>query len=193
MSTLQVLVQAISLRNQLLLPLSEPLLLDLDLFCETFSERLFLFLELWLVQLARSGLSEFTCLHLLRPVSLVVLLLGGCDEIKHVVANQDGAELLEIAVLLVLNLSNTPGVLTALDDAAVGGLDVLLGTDDGERHGGDECAGVGSGVLVVLLNWWLIDLDTLSFNDISDLKSDKKEKKKKNCQQVMNKKLSGAK
>lgn len=72
-------------------------------------------------------------------------------------------------MVLVLNLGNTPGVLTTLDNTAVVGLDVLLGTDNGERHGSHEAAGVGSGVLVVLLDGRGVDLDALGLNDSANL------------------------
>ena len=111
---------AITLRDELLLPLSESLLLDLDLLGESLLRRaLFLFLELGVVQLSWSSLAELAGLHLLGAVCLVVRFFGGVDEIQHVGSNQDGAELLEVAVVLVLNLCNTPRVLATLDDAPV--------------------------------------------------------------------------
>lgn len=72
-------------------------------------------------------------------------------------------------MVLVLDLGNTPRVLSSLDDTAIAGLDVLLGSDDSERHGGHQAAGMLSGGLVVLLNRWLVDLDALGLNDSSDL------------------------
>lgn len=71
-------------------------------------------------------------------------------------------------MVLVLDLGNTPRVLSSLDDTAIAGLDVLLGSDDSERHGGHQAAGMLSGGLVVLLNRWLVDLDALGLNDSSD-------------------------
>lgn len=81
---LEVLVEAIPLCNELLLPLSEPRFLELDLVGKAFAQVLFLFLELGVVELPRSGLTEFPGLHLLCAVRFVVLLLGCVDEIKHV-------------------------------------------------------------------------------------------------------------
>ena len=167
--SLQILVEAVALGDELLLPLAETLLLDLDLLGEALAQVLFLLLELGVVQLAWAGLAELAGLHLLGTVGLVVRLLGGVDEVEHVSADQDGTELLEVAVVLVLNLSNTPGVLTTLDNTAVVGLDVLLGTNHGERHGSHQAAGVGSGVLVILLDRWGVDLDALGLNDTADL------------------------
>jgi hypothetical protein len=167
---LQILVESIALGNELLLPLPESLFLDLDLLCESLAERLFLLLELWIVQFAWTSLTELAGFHLLCAVCLVVVLLGGMDQVKHVCADEDSAELLEVAVLLVLNFSNTPGVLSALDGTTVVGLDVLLGSDDGEWHSSDQAAGVEKTWFVILLEWWLVDLDALGLNDSSYLR-----------------------
>jgi hypothetical protein len=168
-ASLQILIQAVALGDQLLLPLSEPLLLNLDLLGETLAERLFLLLELGVVQLSWAGFAELPGLHLLRAVCLVVVLLGGVDEVQHVGADENGAELLEVAMLLVLNLGNTPGVLAALDGAAVVGLNVLLGANNGERHGVDESAGVLHGGGIVVLERWGVDLDALGVDDLAHL------------------------
>lgn len=166
---LQVLVQAVTLRDELLLPLPEPLLLDLDLFREPLAQRLLFLLELWVVQLPWPCFAELARLHLLCAVRLIVRLFSCVDQVKHVRANEDGAQLLEIAVLLVLDLSNTPGILATLDVAVVGGRDVALGTDNGEGHGGDQAAGVLETGLVVLLERRLVDLDALCVDNVPDL------------------------
>lgn len=165
----EILVEAVALGNKLLLPLSEPLLFDLDLFGETLAQSLLLFLELGVVQLAGSGLAEFTSLHLLSTVRLVVQLFRSVNKVEHMGSNQDGTKLLEVAVVLVLDLGNTPRVLTTLDNAAIVGLDVLLGTDDGERHSSHEASGVLNSSFVILLDRGLIDLDVLGFNNRDDL------------------------
>src|SRR6266536_25653 len=119
-SALQILVQLVPLGDQLLLPLSESLLLDLDLLCESLPQVLFLFLELGVIQLPGSSLAELPSLHLLRTVGFVVHLLGGVDEVKHVSTDEDRSEFLEVAMVLVLHLGNTPSVLTTLDDTTIG-------------------------------------------------------------------------
>lgn len=169
MGGLQILVEAVPLGNELLLPLSEALLLDLDLLGESLAQSLLLFLELGVVQLPGARLAEFPRLHLLCAVGLVVLLLGGVDQVQHVGSDQDRAQLLEIAVVLVLHLRDTPGILTALDDAVVLSLHILLGSDHGKRHGGHEAASVGGGVLIVLFDRRGVDLDALGFDDGLDL------------------------
>lgn len=169
MGSLQVLVESVSFGNKFLLPLSESLFLDLDLLGESFSQVLFLFLELGIVELPWPGFSELSGLHLKCSVGFVVLFFGGVDKIKHVCADEDGAELLEITVVFILNLCDTPGVLAALDDVAIAGLDVLLGADDGKWHDSHQAAGVLGSLFIVLLNRGLVDLDSLGFNDSADL------------------------
>jgi hypothetical protein len=169
MRLLQVLVKTVTLGNEFLLPLSEPLLLDLDLLGEPLSEGLLLLLELGVIQLPWTSLAELAGLHLLSAVGFVVKLLGGVDQVEHVGTDENGPELLEIAVILVLNLSNTPRVLTSLYNAAIAGLDILLGSDNSERHSSHKATRVLGGGLVILLDRRLVDLDALGLNDSSDL------------------------
>jgi hypothetical protein len=166
---LQIFVEAVALGDKLLLPLSESLFFNLDLLGETLAEVLFFLLELGVVQLAWSSFSEFPCLHLLGTVRLIVRLLGGVDEVKHVGTDEDRSELLEVAVVLILDFGNTPGVLTTLYDLAFVVLDVFLGANDGEWHGSRQATGVSSGVFVILFNGWLINLNTLRGNNSTNL------------------------
>lgn len=166
---LEILIETITLSNELLFPLSEALLLDLDLLGESLSQGLLLFLKLGVVELPGSSLAEFASLHLLCSVGLVVKLLSGVDKIEHVGADQNGSQLLEVAVVFVLDLGNTPRVLTTLDDAAIAGLDVLLGADDGKRHSGHKATRVLGSSLVILLDRGLVDLDVLGLDDAHNL------------------------
>lgn len=168
-SLLEILVEAVTLGDELLLPLAEALFLDLNLLSETLAEGLFLFLKLGVIELAGAGLAKLARLHLLSAVSFVVKLLGRVDEIEHVGANQNGSKLLKVAVVLVFDFGNAPRVLTALDDASVGGLDVLFGTDHSKRHSGHEAARVLGSSIVVLLYRGLINLNILRLDDGGDL------------------------
>ena len=89
--------------THMLLPLSESRFLRLDLLRELLPELLFLFLELGVVQLLDFGFAKLPCLHLLLTIVLVVKLLTCRDEVQHVCANQKGAKLLEIAMVLILD------------------------------------------------------------------------------------------
>lgn len=86
-----------------LLPLPEADLLRLDLLREALAECLLLFLELRIVDLLDLRLAELARLHLLLPVVLVVELLCGRDQVKHVCADEQRAELAEVAVRVVLD------------------------------------------------------------------------------------------
>lgn len=165
----QVLVEAVSLGNELLFPLAEPLLFHLDLLCETLPQGFLFFLELGVIQLPGSGLAKFPRLHLLCTVRLVVLLFGGVDEVEHVGADKNRTQLLEVAMVLILDFSNAPSVLATLNDTVIVGFDIFLGSNHSVGHGGHQAASVGSGVLVILLNRWGVDLDALSFDNILDL------------------------
>jgi hypothetical protein len=166
---LEVLVEAIPLGDELLLPLPEALLLDLDLLGEALAKSLFFFLELGIVELARACLAEFAGLHLACAVGLVVVLLGCVDKVEHVSANEDGSQFLEIAVLLILHLSDTPAVLTALDSPAVRSSNVALAANDGKGHSLDKRACVLEAGIIVLLERRGVDLDVLSIDDSANL------------------------
>ena len=167
---LEVLVQTITLRNEFLLPLPESLLLNLDLLGKAFAESLLFFLELGVIQLSWASLAELSCLHLLCAVCFVVVLFGSVDEVEHMSSDEDSAELLEVAMLLILNFSDTPCVLPTLNGTAVISLDVFLRANNGERHSVDETLSVLQGGYVILLKWRLVNLDTLCFNDCTNLK-----------------------
>lgn len=166
---LKILVETVTLGNELLLPLAEALLLDLDLLGEALAESLFLLLELGVVELSGASLTKLARLHLLCAVSLVVQLLGSVDEVEHVRADENGSDLLEVAVVLILNFGDTPRVLTTLNNATIASLDILLRANDSERHGSHQAAGVLGGGIVILLNRGLVDLDVLGLDDGSNL------------------------
>ena len=169
MGTLQILIQTITLTNKLLLPLSEPMLLNLNLLSESLSQRLFLLLELGVVKLTRSGLTEFASLHLLSAIGFIVGFFGSVDEIEHVGSDEDGTELLKVAVVFVLDFGNSPAVLTTLDDPTIRGLDVFLGTDHGKWHSGHKGTCMLGGGLIIFLHWWCVNLDALGLDDRTDL------------------------
>lgn len=169
MSAFQVFVQAISFGDQFLFPLSESLLLDLDLFGKALSEVLFLFLELGVVQLSRSGFSKFPGLHLECPVGLVMGFFCSMDEVEHVSSDEDRAQFLEVAMIFILDLCHTPSILAAFHDTTVGGLNVLLRTNNRERHGCHQATSMLSGMFIVLFDWWLIYFYSLGFDDGSNL------------------------
>jgi hypothetical protein len=53
-----------------------------------------------------------------------------------VCSDENGSEFLEVAVILVLDFSYTPGVLATLDNTSIACLNILLGTDYSKWHGG---------------------------------------------------------
>ena len=84
-------------------PLAETGLLGLDLLREALAQRLFLLLELRVIELLNLALAKLARLHLLLAVSLIVAVLRRGDEVEHMSADEERAKLLEITVLFVLN------------------------------------------------------------------------------------------
>ena len=93
----------VSKDTYVLLPIAESGLLRLDLLRESFSELLFLLLELGVILLLDFGLSEFARLHLLLTVVFVVRLLRCRDQVQHVGSDEEGTKLSEVTVVLVLD------------------------------------------------------------------------------------------
>jgi hypothetical protein len=102
-SLFQVFVESVSFGNEMLLPLSESLLLQLDLLGKSPSKGFFLLFELGIVQLLDFGLSELTGLHLCLSICFVMSLFRCVDEVQHVGSDQKRSELLEVAMFLILN------------------------------------------------------------------------------------------
>lgn len=87
----------------MLLPLPEAGLLRLDLLREALPELLLFLLELGVVELLDLAFAILARLHLLLAVVLVVRLFGGGDKVQHVGADEERAQLAEIAVVLILD------------------------------------------------------------------------------------------
>jgi len=92
--------------THVLFPLPEASLLGLDLLGEPPAELFLLLLELGVVELLHLALAVFACLHLLLAVVLVVALLSSRDEVEHKCADEQRAQLAEVAVILVLHCTS---------------------------------------------------------------------------------------
>ena len=98
-----------------------------------------------------------------------MVFFGGVDQVEHMGADQDGTQFLEIAVVFVFDLGDTPGILATLGSAAVSGLNIFFGTNDGKGHCVDEAASVVEAGVVVFFERRLVYLDILSLNGVSNL------------------------
>ena len=116
----------------MLLPLPEPGLLGLDLLGKALAQSFLFFLELRIIKFLNLGLAEFAGLHLLLTVVLVVKFLGRVDKIEHVGTDEERTELFEVAVLLIVNLNDTPWIRTPANLAAIGCIDKVIRTDYSE-------------------------------------------------------------
>ena len=150
----------------MLFPLSETSFFRLDLLSEALAELLLFLLEFGIVDLLDLWLPKLPGLHLLLSVVLVVELLGRRDQVQHMRPDEKRAQLAEIAVVLVLDLGNTPKVLTTFDDAPIGGLDVLSRTNNGERHGVGEHTSMLCSGLVVIFDGRLVNTDSLGGDNL---------------------------
>ena len=170
----------------MLLPLPEASLLGFDLLSESPAELFLFLLELRVVELLHFALTILACLHLLLAVVLVVTLFSSRDKVEHEGANKEGAELAEVAMILVFHwasmsipfimnhkekptLGNTPEIFTTLDNATIKGLDVLSGADDREWHSSSKDARMLSTGLIIGLNGRLVYANILCGNDVADL------------------------
>ncbi len=111
--------------------------------------------------------------HSNKLVGTVVFIegvVGMLLELLHVGADEHLAQLDEVAVLLVVDLDGTPGVLTATDSTSVGGLDLVGGTDNSKRNLGHDLVVLSNGLLIVeLVTGPFEDLDTMVLDVGQDL------------------------
>jgi hypothetical protein len=85
-------------------------------------------------------------------------------------ADQHLAQLDKVAVLLVVDLDDTPGVATATNTAAIGCGDLRVGTDNGEGNLGHDLLVLGNSLLIVkLVAGTLEDLDGVVLDIGKDL------------------------
>jgi hypothetical protein len=91
-------------------------------------------------------------------------------ELLHVGADQHLAQLDKVAVLLVVDLDDTPGVATATDATTISSVDLGVGTNNGERNLGHDLLVLSNGLLVIkLVAGTLEDLDGVLLDIGEDL------------------------
>lgn len=91
-------------------------------------------------------------------------------QLFHVCADKHLAQLDEVAVLLVVDLDDTPWVAATADLAAFGSGDLGVGTDNSEGNLGHDLVVLGNGLLVVeLVARALEDLDVVVLDVAEDL------------------------
>ena len=94
-----------------------------------------------------------------------------CSFSFHVCADKHLAQLDEVAVLLVVDLDDSPGVATAADLATFGSGDLGVGTDNGEGYLVHDLVVLGNGLLIVeLVARSLEDLDVVVLDVAENLK-----------------------
>lgn len=96
--------------------------------------------------LGDTHLNELVC-----SVVLVEVVVGVLLELFHVCANEHLSEFHEVAVLLVVDLDDTPRVLTTAHLTAIGVCDLIVRTNNGERDLGHYLLVLGDGLFVIKL------------------------------------------
>lgn len=89
--------------------------------------------------------------HLLRTPVLVQHIVGVLAELLHVGANEHLAQLHEIAVILVVDLDDTPRISTTTNFTVVCGLDKVVRANDGEGNLASDLFRLGKCFLVLIL------------------------------------------
>lgn len=121
---------------------------------------LLLLLDSWVDLLEDTWVLRDTHLdELVCSVVLIEEVVGVLLELFHVGPDEHLAELNEVAVFLIVDLNDTPWVLTTAHLAPVGICDLTGGTDDSKRNLGHYLVVLGDGLLVV-------ELVTRAFKDL---------------------------
>ena len=89
--------------------------------------------------------------QLIRPPVLVKDGVGVLAELLHVRPHEHLAELDEVAVVLVVDLDDTPGVRAATDLATIRRVDKLVRADDRERNLARDLLSLGNSLLILVL------------------------------------------
>lgn len=89
--------------------------------------------------------------ELLRSPILVEDVISILPKLLHVGANEHLAELDEVAVVLVVDLNNTPGIGTTTDFTTVRGCDNLVRTNNGKRNLAGDLLGLSQRLLILVL------------------------------------------
>ena len=88
-SRFEVLIEAVALGNEVLLPLTEAALLELDLVRELAAKGLFFLLEARVFEPLDAWLAILACLHLCLAVVFVVVVLSVGNQVEHVRSDQE--------------------------------------------------------------------------------------------------------
>ena len=86
---------------------------------------------------------------LVRTVVLVQVVVGVLLELLHVCPDEHLSELDEVAVLLVIDLDDAPGVAATADLAPIGVHNLVVGADNREGDLRHDLVVLGDGLLVV--------------------------------------------
>ena len=121
--------------------------------------------------LEHAGVLRHTHLNeLVGTVVLVQEVVGVLLELFHVGADQHLSQLDKVAVLLIVDLDDTPGVATATNFATVSSGHLVVGTDNSEGNLGHDLLVLGDGLLIVeLVAGTLEDLDGVVLDVGKDL------------------------
>ena len=103
--------------------------------------------------------------QLVTSVVLVQSTVGVFSELLHVRPNEHLTQFHEVAMILVVDLNDTPWVRASTNDAAIFRLDFKIGADHSERNLGDDGLMLAECLLIfVLVHRSLEDPDVVVLN-----------------------------
>lgn len=107
--------------------------------------------------------------ELLRSPVFVKDIVGVLPELFHVCPDEHLSELDKVAVILIVDLNDTPWVRSSSDGASVNSLDLPVRADDGKGHLGGNLFVFGNGLFVIIVvDGGLEDLDLVVGNVVED-------------------------
>lgn len=80
------------------------------------------------------GITKLSCFHLALSVALIVVFFGSRDQIQHMSSNQKATQLLKVTVLVILDFSYTPSVLSTDHVSTISCGDTSHRADDSKWH-----------------------------------------------------------
>ena len=98
-------------------------------------------------------------------------MVGVLLELLHVRSDQHLSQLDEVAVLLVINLDDTPWIASSTDFTSIGAGNLGVGTNNGERDLRHDLIVLGNVLIIIeLISWAFEDLDIVVLNISENLR-----------------------
>src|SRR5436190_9500920 len=97
-----------------------------------------------------------------------MLIFSSLNESQHVSPNQKTTQLLKIAMFLILNFSNSPKILSSLDNFTLWSLNILITSNNSKGHSSSQILCMISSLTIIFINGWSKNFNPLGSNNFTN-------------------------